>query len=299
MVIPGIAALLLASDAYGSQLNAAILDPAVCGVAGDASTCGKPDRTYGELMNLMPAGLRGLVFAALVAAIVSSLASMMNSISTIFTMDLYRDFRGDQSQSHYVTVGRVTAFTAMIIALIAAQPFQQGFESGFQTVQEYTGFIAPGVVGVFLLGFFWKKANTPGAFAILIGSILMNIVMKISAPDMPFVIRVWIVFLACVVLGVIVSTVTKEASENQAIDLSDISFATTAGFKATSAVVVAIFLGIYALFWSANPHKKHPDQTQLHLVGVSVKHIEEVVACQARSDARQAIRCLKLCEIEA
>lgn len=249
VVIPGIAALLLATDAYGNQLNAAVLDPAVCGVAGDVSTCGKPDRTYGELMNLMPAGLRGLVFAALVAAIVSSLASMMNSISTIFTMDIYRDFREGQSQSHYVTVGRVTAFTAMIIALIAAQPFQQGFESGFQTVQEYTGFIAPGVVGVFLLGFFWRRANTPGAFAILVGSILMNIVMKVWAPDMPFVIRVWIVFLVCLVLGVIVSMATKDASEEQAIDLSDISFATTGGFKATSAVVVAIFVGIYALFW--------------------------------------------------
>ena len=249
VVIPGIAALLLASDAYGNQLNAALLDPAICGDAGNTGTCGKPDRTYGELMNLMPAGLRGLVFAALVAAIVSSLASMMNSISTIFTMDLYRDFRSDRSQAHYVTVGRLTAFTAMIIALIAAQPFQQGFQSGFQTVQEYTGFIAPGVVGVFLLGFFWKRANTAGAFAILIGSILMNILMKIGVPDMPFVIRVWIVFLACVVLGVAVSLATKGPEADQSIDLSDISFATTSGFKKTAAVVVAIFVGTYVLFW--------------------------------------------------
>jgi len=249
VVIPGIAALLLTTDALGNQLDASLLNPSVCGEAGNAATCGKPDRTYGELMNLMPAGLRGLVFAALVAAIVSSLASMMNSISTIFTMDLYKSFRDGREQGHYVTVGRVTAFVAMIIALLAAQPFQQGFESGFQTVQEYTGFIAPGVVGVFLLGFFWKRTNTQGAFAILIGSILMNILLKIGAADMPFVIRVWIVFMACMVLGVAVSMLTSPPKEDQPVSLDGISFATTDGFKITSAIVVVIFVAIYALFW--------------------------------------------------
>jgi SSS family solute:Na+ symporter len=249
VVIPGIAALLLTTDALGNQLDASLLDPSVCAEAGNAATCGKPDRTYGELMNLMPAGLRGLVFAALVAAIVSSLASMMNSISTIFTMDLYKGFREGMSQKHYVTVGRVTAFVAMVIALFAAQPFQQGFESGFQTVQEYTGFIAPGVVGVFLLGFFWKRTNTQGAFAVLIGSILMNIFLKLGAADMPFVIRVWIVFLVCMVLGVVVSLFTSPPKEDQPVSLDGINFTTTNGFKITSLVIAVIFVAIYVLFW--------------------------------------------------
>ncbi len=249
VVIPGIAALLLTTDAFGNQLDASLLDPAMCAGAGNEVSCGKPDRTYGELMNLMPAGLRGLVFAALIAAIVSSLASMMNSISTIFTMDLYKSFRDGKSQEHYVTVGRITAFVAMIIALFAAQPFQQGFESGFQTVQEYTGFIAPGVVGVFLLGFFWKRANMQGAFAILIGSILMNVFLKITAADMPFVIRVWIVFLACMVLGFIVSKFTSPPKEGQAVSLDDIDFSTSGIFKVASPVIAVIFVMIYVVFW--------------------------------------------------
>jgi SSS family solute:Na+ symporter len=249
VVIPGIAALLLTTDAFGSQLDPAILDPTLCSEPGNAATCGKPDRTYGELMGIMPAGLRGLVFAALIAAIVSSLASMMNSISTIFTMDLYREFRPERSQSHYVTVGRLSAFAAMLVGLLAAQPFQQGFESGFQTVQEYTGYIAPGVVGVFLFGFFWKRANTPGAYAVLLGSTAMNIVLKFAASDMPFVIRVWIVFIACLILGAIVSLATAPPREDQPVLLDDISFATNSGFKIASALIVAILIGIYVIFW--------------------------------------------------
>ena len=249
VVIPGIAALMLSTDALGNQLNPALLDPSVCSEPGNAATCGKPDRTYGELMRLMPVGLRGIVFAALIAAIVSSLASMMNSISTIFTMDLYRDFRPERTQRHYVTVGRITAFVAMLIGLIAAQPFQQGFESGFQTVQEYTGFIAPGVVGVFLFGFFWKRANTPGAFAILIGSIIMNVLMKLFAGGMPFVLRVWIVFLACLAIGAVVTLLTPPPREDQPVQLDGISFATTKGFKTASALIVAILIGVYVFFW--------------------------------------------------
>jgi len=249
VVIPGIAALLLASDGFGNQLDPTVLDPSICTDPGNAATCGKPDRTYGELMGVMPTGLRGLVFAALIAAIVSSLASMMNSISTIFTMDIYRPFRAGKSQTHYVTIGRITAFTAMLIGLLAAQPFQQGFESGFQTVQEYTGYIAPGVVGVFLLGFLWKRTNGPGAFAVLIGSTVMNIILTIVAGEMPFVIRVWIVFIACLALGVIVSLATAPPREDQPVQLDDISFATKLGFKIASVVIVAILIGIYVVLW--------------------------------------------------
>ena len=182
VVIPGIAAVILAQQ--GQLDGAALAD--------------RSDRTYGELMTLAPAGLRGLVFAALIAAIVSSLASMMNSISTIFTMDVYRTLRPEQTQSHYVSIGRLTAFSAVALALILAQPFLGGFESGFQTVQEYTGFIAPGVVAIFLLGFFWKRTTTLGAYAVLFGSVLINIALKFGAPDIPFIIRIWIVFLSCV-----------------------------------------------------------------------------------------------------
>ena len=233
VVIPGIAALWLAR---GGTLDLAALTQT-------------PDSTYGTLMTLVPAGLRGLVFAALIAAVVSSLASMMNSISTIFTMDLYRTVRGDRTEQHYVMVGRITALVAMVVALILARPFLGGLESAFQTIQEYTGFIAPGVVAVFLLGFFWERTNTAGAFALLISSVGLSIAAKLMLPDLPFVVRIWIVFLACVAVGVAVSLVTPKPTEGRPVHVRDIAFGTTAGFNIASVVIVLILVAIYAVFW--------------------------------------------------
>ncbi|MCL4143120.1 UNVERIFIED_CONTAM: hypothetical protein GTU68_014377 [Idotea baltica] len=159
VVIPGIGALWMAQQ---GMLDMATLDPATCKTVDGAQVCGKPDSTYGVLMALMPVGVRGLIFAALIAAIVSSLASMINSISTIFTMDIYRDYISKaRTEKHYVMIGRITAGVAMVIALILAIPLLGGGTSIFQTIQEYTGFVAPGIVAVFVLGFFWKRGKTP------------------------------------------------------------------------------------------------------------------------------------------
>ncbi len=233
VVIPGIAALYLARE---GQLDMARL-------------AASPDSTYGILMGLVPEGLRGLVFAALIAAIVSSLASMMNSISTIFTMDIYRDMIApDRSEAHYVRVGRTTSAIAVIIAVILARPFLGGMESAFQAIQEYTGFIAPGIVSVFLLGMFWKGCNAQGAFAMLIISVLANIALKFITPDLAFVIRIWIVFLACLVVGYVASTMAK-ADTARAIELSGMNFVTTHGFNRSASALVLILVGIYAYFW--------------------------------------------------
>lgn len=233
VVIPGIAAVMLAQQ----------------GMLDGGALAKRSDRTYGELMSFAPAGLRGLVFAALIAAVVSSLASMMNSISTIFTMDLYRSARPDRPEQHYVTVGRIAAFTAMAIALVLARPFIGGFESGFQTVQEYTGYIAPGVVVVFLLGFFDKRSNTTGAYTALIGSVAVNVLLTVIAPDVPFIIRIWIVFLLSLVAAAAVSRVTAMPGEGRAVRLGDIAFGTTTLFNILAALVIAILIGLYALLW--------------------------------------------------
>jgi SSS family solute:Na+ symporter len=201
-------------------------------------------------MTLVPGGLRGLVFAALIAAIVSSLASMMNSISTIFTMDIYRDYIAkERTEGHYVLVGRLTALTAMVIALILAKPFLGGMESAFQTIQEYTGFIAPGVVAVFLLGFFWARTNTAGAFALLISSVVLSIAAKLMLPDLPFVLRIWIVFLVCLVVGVVVSLLTPKPKPEQPVDLGGIQFDTKVGFNIAAVLIVLILAAIYVAFW--------------------------------------------------
>ncbi|WP_417485700.1 sodium/sugar symporter [Maricaulis sp.] len=253
VVVPGIAALYLAQNGL---LDQAVLDD-------------RPDSTYGILMTLVPTGVRGLVFAALIAAIVSSLASMMNSISTIFTMDMYRSMRPEKSEQHYVGVGRIAAFSAMLIALVLAQPFLGGMESAFQTIQEYTGFVAPGVVAVFLLGFFWKRTNTMGAFALLISSVGLSFLFwllanpaavggagstilaafGLAALDLPFVVRIWIVFLLCVGIGVLVSLLTGKPAENRPVELSGIRFATEPVFNLASLVIIAILVAIYVRFW--------------------------------------------------
>ena len=233
VVIPGIAAVMLAQQ----------------GVVDGGALAERSDRTYGELMAFAPAGLRGLVFAALIAAVVSSLASMMNSISTIFTMDLYRSARPDRTERHYVTVGRISAFVAMAIALVLARPFLGGFESAFQTVQEYTGFIAPGVVIVFLLGFFDKRANTAGAYTALIGSVLANIALKFGAPDVPFIIRIWIVFVAALVAAILVSRFTGAPDEERVVRTGDVGFATSTLFNVLAFLVVAILVLLYITLW--------------------------------------------------
>lgn len=253
VVVPGIAALYLAQN----------------GLVDQSALDARPDSTYGVLMTLVPTGIRGLVFAALIAAIVSSLASMMNSISTIFTMDLYRSVRSDKSEHHYVTVGRITAFSAMAIALMLAQPFLGGMESAFQTIQEYTGFIAPGIVAVFLLGFFWKRTNTSGAFALLISSVVLSFLfwlmanpaamggagaglltmLGLEALDLPFVIRIWIVFIACLVIGVSVSLISGKPEEHRPVDLGGIRFATEPVFNFASLVIIAVLIAIYGVFW--------------------------------------------------
>ncbi len=233
VVIPGIAAVILAQQ---GMLNQSALNEA-------------SDRTYGELMGFAPAGLRGLVFAALIAAVVSSLASMMNSISTIFTMDLYRSWKPEQDEKHYVLVGRITAFSAMIIALVLARPFLGGLESAFQTVQEYTGYIAPGIVIVFLLGFFDKKANTAGAFTALIGSVVLNLVVNAVFPDLPFVVRIWIVFVVGIIAAALVSRMTGAPDRERTVDLGDIAFGTTALFNGLAMLTVAILAGLYIVLW--------------------------------------------------
>ena len=233
VVIPGIAALYLARE---GQLDMARL-------------AASPDSTYGILMALVPEGLRGLVFAALIAAIVSSLASMMNSISTIFTMDIYRDLIApDRTEAHYVTIGRLTSAIAIVIAVILARPFLGGMESAFQAIQEYTGFIAPGIVSVFLLGMFWKGCNAQGAFAMLIVSVVANIALKFITPDLAFVIRIWIVFLSCLVVGYVASNLNK-GDDMRAINLGGMNFVTTQGFNRSAMSLTVILVGIYIYFW--------------------------------------------------
>lgn len=208
----------------------------------------RPDQAYPQLMNLMPVGLKGLIFAALVAAIVSSLGSMTNSIATIFTMDIYAHYRPEKTQRHYVMVGRSVGFSALIIAMICAKPLLGNFDQAFQYIQEFTGFFTPGIVAIFLLGMFWRGATTAGALTAAIGSAVLSFALKVGWPTLPFIDRVGIVFLLCLGLGVVTSLLGKHVKA-ETVSLQDVSFSTSQGFNMAALGVVLILIALYATWW--------------------------------------------------
>ena len=236
IVLPGIAAVMLAAP----DMN--VIDKSVLETASD--------RAYPEIMKIMPSGLRGLIFAALIAAIVSSLASMVNSISTIFTMDIYRDkISQGRHEKHYVAVGRITAIVAMFVALLVAKPLLGDMEGAFQKIQEYTGFVAPGIVAVFLMGMFYKRTNSAGAFAMLFVSVFVSAIFYFFISGFPFVNRIWVIFLGCLAVGALVSNVTNQPNEGQSVNLKDINFKTSKSFNVATVIIAVILIGLYAIFW--------------------------------------------------
>ena len=178
VVIPGIVAWVMYSeDLYGAR--------SAFEIAG--STALNNDNAYPWLIStFIPVGVKGLVLAALAAAIVSSLASMLNSTSTIFTMDIYKPYiNREASQTKLVNVGRLTAGIALIIAVCLA-PLLGGIDQMFQYIQEYTGLVSPGILAVFLMGLFWKKATNKGAIWGVLCSIPIALIFKLLPLEMPF-----------------------------------------------------------------------------------------------------------------
>jgi SSS family solute:Na+ symporter len=212
-------------------------------------TLDAPDQAYPTAMSQLPAGVKGLVFAALLAAIISSLASMINSISTIFTMDIYRSVVAEARQKNLVIVGRSVAAIAMLTAMICARPLLGKFDQAFQYIQEFTGFFTPGIVVIFILGMFWKKTTPLAALAAAIGSAVLSFVLKMVWPSLPFIDRVGIVFLLCTGIAIVISIVQGNREQPDAIDLRDIDFSTTNGFNVAGVAVALILAALYATWW--------------------------------------------------
>lgn len=210
----------------------------------------KPDSAYPEMMKLLPHGLLGIAFAALVAAIASSLSSMTNSVSTIFTMDIYKKLINPSASEHkLVFTGRVTAFAAMVIAILLAKPLVGQSQQAFQFIQEFTGFFTPGIVVIFLFGFFWKKACANSALAAAVSSVIFSALFYKFLPEFPFMDRVGVVFLICCALAALVTFIGGAKVQSNAVDLEGISFKTTSGFNIAAVGVVLILVAIYATWW--------------------------------------------------
>ena len=212
-----------------------------------------PDQAYPSMMNLLPVGLKGLVFAALLAAIIASLASKVNSISTIFTLDLYAKFRKDAPESQLVTVGRLSAVIAMVIGVLTARPLLGGFDQAFQFIQEFTGFFTPGIVVIFLLGLFWKRASEAGALTAAVLSVVLSGVFwwlqETGQFLMPFMNRVSVVFVISLLAAVIVSLLVPPREGSLRIAFDGISYRTSPAFNLAAAGVIAFLIGVYALWW--------------------------------------------------
>ena len=162
----------------------------------------RSDDAYPFLIrNFTPVVVKGLSFAALAAAVISSLASMFNSTSTIFTMDIYKQFfNKNASEKRLVNIGRMTSVCALILALIAVYPIMGGADQAFQVIQEYSGFVYPGVVVIFGLGLLWKRASGVAAVVTAIGTFVFSILFKFIMPDTPFLLRMGYVFVCLCIL---------------------------------------------------------------------------------------------------
>ena len=160
------------------------------------------------IRNFTPTGIKGLSFAALTAAIISSLASMFNSTSTLFTMDIYKKYiNKGASDKQLVNTGRIVAVSALVIALIAVKPLLGGLDQAFQYIQEYSGFIYPGIITVFGLGLLWKRASSVAAVWSAIFTIPLGIYFKITFPDIAFQFRAGYIFIILVTYFIIASII--------------------------------------------------------------------------------------------
>jgi len=185
-----------------------------------AGSISRSDDAYPFLIrNFTPTVVKGLSFAALAAAVISSLASMFNSTSTLFTMDIYKQFiNKNASEKRLVTVGRLTSVCALLIALIAVYPLMGGIDQAFQFIQEYSAFVYPGVVVIFGLGLLWKRASGTAAVVCAIGTFAFSIIYKFAFPDMPFLIRSGVVFITLVILFVWISLKSSKAVPADKLD---------------------------------------------------------------------------------
>ncbi|GMQ23602.1 sodium/sugar symporter [Algoriphagus sp. oki45] len=242
VVIPGIAAWVIVKNGGDTAFIQSMTDPATGLV--------KSDRAYPTLLQLLPVGLKGLAFAALTAAIVSSLASMANSTSTIFTMDIYTKYFGkNATESKQVTVGRITALVAFAIASIVAPALGQ-LDQAFQFIQEYTGFISPGVFAIFFFGVFWKKTTSNAALVGASLSIPLSVALKAVFPNLPFLDRMGVVFLVLATLMIVISLVEGKGKDHpNSIDVNRDLFRTSTQFKIGAILIAGIIAGLYTIFW--------------------------------------------------
>jgi len=261
VVLPGIAAFVLYKEnVFGAS---------EFGSGADLN----PDRAYPVLLNILPVGLKGLSFAALTAAVVASLAGKANSIATIFTLDVYKKVLNvNASEKKMVAVGKISVVVAMLLGILIAPHLGIDKKGGFQFIQEYTGFVSPGIFAMFILGFFWKKTTSSAALFATIGGFLFSIVLKFlpgmtdlsflapfgfavkpegsSVYEIPFLDRMGFVFVFCIIGMVLISLIQGHGRTNpKGLEIDSSMFRPNRSFAIGSALVLVVITGLYTIFW--------------------------------------------------
>lgn len=259
VVLPGIAAYVLYQN--GGFQTEMLQDGSV-----------NPDRAYPVLLNLLPVGLKGLSFAALTSAIVASLAGKANSIATIFTLDVYKNkINTEATDQKLISIGKITIAIALLVAVVVAPFLGIDKKGGFQYIQEYTGFVSPGVFAMFILGFFWKKTTSNAALFAIIGGFILSILFKFmpgvvdlsflngvgfSVPnaegiyEIPFVDRMGFVFIICLIVMYFISRYeTKNGVVTNGLEIEKSMFKMSPGFTVGALIITGILVALYTVFW--------------------------------------------------
>lgn len=246
VVIPGIIVYVLYTQPAGTFEIPGIVEAFT---KADGST--DYDNAYPWLMKtFLRPGVLGLVVAALTAAIVSSLASMLNSVATIFTMDIFLPYiRPNASDKLTVNTGRITAAIALVIGVLLA-PMLGNVPQVFQYIQEYTGLVSPGILAVFMLGLFWAKTTTRGAITGVLSSIIVALALKLGPVELPFLDQMFYTFIITmvIIMGVSLTTNDKEM-DPKALHTTSRMFKTDSTFNIGAYIILILTALLYAFFW--------------------------------------------------
>jgi SSS family solute:Na+ symporter len=234
------------------------------------------NKAYPSLLTLLPVGLKGLSFAALTAAIVASLAGKANSISTIFVLDIYKKaIDKNASETKQVRLGRIAVIVSMVLAILLSLAIGEKLmgegKQGFQYIQEYTGFVSPGIFAMFILGFFWKRATSNAALFATIGGFVFSVILKFlpmmmnlsflspfgfskdngaGVYEIPFLDRMAIVFVLCVIGMVIISLYeNRKGIKPSGLEVEKTMFRVSPRFAIGSLIVAAIITALYTIYW--------------------------------------------------
>ena len=263
VVLPGIAAYVLYQEGYFQtemMVNGELVQ----------------DKAYPVLLNLLPTGLKGLAFAALTAAIVASLAGKANSIATIFTLDIYKKkINVDASEIQMVKTGKIAVLVAMLIACLLSPFMGIDKKGGFEFIQEYTGFVSPGIFAMFILGFFWKKTTSNAALFATVGGFVLSVIFKFIPSiinlsflkplgfstlvkqsdgsmlyEIPFIDRMGFVFAICVIVMYIISKIeNKRGLITNGLEVDRSMFKLNNSFAVGAIIITGILVALYSFFW--------------------------------------------------